>query len=126
MLNSSLRCSQADEGLFGFTGVAGAPQQQFTPIPISHLSGIPIAQAAVGNDHVVALDTYGKVYVWGSGQHYQLGRKIMERRQTNSLIPGRLHLRNIALIGAGSHHSHAVDVNGKVYAWGPNAIVRLS
>lgn len=60
--------------------------------------------------------------MWGNGQQAQLGRRIIERRKTNALVPERLALRKIVLIGTGSYHSFAVDKDGRVYAWGLNSL----
>ena len=34
---------------------------------------VEICQLATGRDHVLALDTSGAVYAWGSNKYYQLG-----------------------------------------------------
>lgn len=60
------------------------------------------------------------MYTWGDGVQYQLGRKILSRRITSGLRPEPLHLRDIVLVSAGSHHSFAVNSGGIVYAWGLN------
>ena len=81
---------------------------------------VEIVSASCGENHVLALTTAGHVYVWGTGQQSQLGRRIIERRKLNGLEPERLGLRNIVLVSAGMYHSFAVDVNGTVWAWGLN------
>jgi regulator of chromosome condensation len=59
---------------------------------------------------------------WGNGQQAQLGRRIIERRKVNGLVPHRLALRKIRIVGSGSYHSFAVDHKGEVYAWGLNSM----
>jgi len=112
--------SQGNEGVLGFDGIPGHSPFQFTPIPLPSLQKVKIIEVACGENHVLALTTSGHVYVWGSGQQNQLGRRIMARRQLNGLEPERLGLRNIVHVAAGVYHSFAVDVNGNVWAWGLN------
>lgn len=113
---------QGNEGVLGFDGVPGHSPFQFNPIPLVAFqkAKVQIVQVACGENHVLALTTTGHVYVWGSGQQNQLGRRIMARRQLNGLEPERLGLRNIVHVAAGVYHSFAVDVNGIVWAWGLN------
>ena len=75
--------------------------------------------AAAGN-HVLALDHDRRVWTWGCGQQYQLGRRIVLRDPLKCLNPDRLGLKNIASIACGQFHSFAVDEQGRVYAWGLN------
>ncbi|KAH7100025.1 regulator of chromosome condensation 1/beta-lactamase-inhibitor protein II [Auriculariales sp. MPI-PUGE-AT-0066] len=71
-------------------------------------------------NHVLALTTTGIVMAWGNGQDGQLGRKILERRKRNALVPEPLHLRNIIYIASGNNTSFAIDQDHVVYAWGFN------
>ena len=86
-----------------------------------NLRNVHFTEAAVGQNHVLALDTDGHIWVWGSGQQSQLGRKILARRIANGLLPDKLALRNAVHVGAGAFHSFAVDKDGSVYAWGLNS-----
>jgi regulator of chromosome condensation len=79
-----------------------------------------ICQIACGTDHVLSLTTSGRVYAWGNGQQFQLGRRVLERSRSNGLIPRPLALSKIKLIGAGSYHSFAVNKAGETFAWGLN------
>lgn len=90
------------------------------PTALPTFSKSQVCSVACGEDHVLALTTFGTVYTWGNGVNFQLGRKIMERRKANGLRPEPLPLKDIVLVAAGHHHSFAVDKNGVVYAWGLN------
>lgn len=79
-----------------------------------------LVSVSCGADHVLALTTIGRVWVWGNGQQNQLGRRIIERRKINGLAPERLGIKNIVLASTGTYHSFAVNTDGKVYAWGLN------
>ena len=69
-----------------------------------------------GTRHAVALKNNGDVLTWGENVSCQLGRAAGNRSAT----PGQV-LRNIKEIAAASAHTLALDVDGKVYAWGGDA-----
>jgi len=92
----------------------------YRPSPITAFTPYTICQIACGTDHVLALTTTGRVYAWGNGQQFQMGRRVLERSRTNALTPRALALHKIRLIGAGSYHSFAVNTDGDVFAWGLN------
>jgi alpha-tubulin suppressor-like RCC1 family protein len=69
-----------------------------------------------GTRHAVALKNNGDVLTWGDNVGCQLGRAGGNRSTT----PGQV-LRNIKEIAAASAHTLALDVDGKVYAWGSDA-----
>jgi regulator of chromosome condensation len=107
---------RSNEGIFGFD-----PNTliQLRPKQIAGLKNI--VQLAAGANHVMALQSNGTVFCWGSGQQNQLGRRILERRAKNSLIPMSVgNLKKIEYIGAGAYNSFAVKQNGDVYSWGLN------
>lgn len=105
------------EGLLGFSR---EKQVQEVPVLFQPLSKYVIADIAAGTDHCLALTRDGRVYVWGNGQQFQLGRRIMERHLINGLRPETLNLKNIKLIGTGSYHSFAVNGDNDVFVWGLN------
>jgi len=119
---SADKSAQSNDGVLGFDGVPGHSAFQFNPIALSSLerAKVEIVKVSCGENHVLALTTTGHVYVWGSGQQSELGRRIIERRKLNGLEPERLGLRNITLVSAGTFHSFAVNVDGTVWAWGLN------
>ncbi|KIV89991.1 hypothetical protein PV10_07341 [Exophiala mesophila] len=107
---------RSNEGIFGFDSNTLI---QLRPKLIKGLK--QIASLAAGANHVLALQHNGIVYGWGSGQQNQLGRRILERRATNSLIPMPIGLpKKIVNLGAGAYNSFAVRENGEVYSWGLN------
>jgi hypothetical protein len=69
-----------------------------------------------GTRHAVALKNNGDVLTWGDNVTCQLGRAGGNRSATPGLV-----LRNIKEIAAASAHTLALDVDGKVYAWGGDA-----
>lgn len=108
---------RGNEGIMGFTGESLV---QKTPALISELKNI--VKVVCGDNHVVALDTNGIVYAWGSGQQNQLGRRIVERTKSNGLVPRQFGLpKTVANIFAGNNHSFAITRSGLVFAWGLNS-----
>ncbi|EXJ58720.1 hypothetical protein A1O7_06149 [Cladophialophora yegresii CBS 114405] len=107
---------RSNEGIFGFDPTTLI---QLRPKLISGLS--KIVQLATGANHVLALQSNGAVFCWGSGQQNQLGRRILERRATNSLVPMAIGtLKKVDYVGAGAYNSFAVKQTGEVYSWGLN------
>ncbi len=71
---------------------------------------------AFGTRHAVALRNNGEVLTWGDNVTCQLGRAGGKRAATPGLV-----LRNIKAIAVAATHTLALDVEGKVYAWGGDA-----
>ncbi len=107
---------RSNEGIFGFD-----PKTLIQSRPKLVKGVSKITKLAAGANHVLALQNKGVVYGWGAGQQDQLGRRILERRAANSLIPMPIGLpKNIVELGAGAYNSFAVTENGDVYSWGLN------
>ena len=87
----------------------------------TQVSGLPaIAQIAVGDQHVLALDTHGTVWSWGSNAFGQLGNET----NSDSSTPVQAHglPAGIGFIAAGGEDSFAIsgDASRTLYAWGRN------
>jgi regulator of chromosome condensation len=93
---------------------------QGTPILIPTLKNV--VSIAAGADYALALDKNGDVYGWGNGQQDQLGRRLIDRRRHESLLPTRLALprKKIASVFAATNHAFAIDKDEQVWAWGLN------
>ncbi|KAI1770341.1 GDP/GTP exchange factor [Hypoxylon cercidicola] len=111
-------------GSDGIIGFGEGVRTQSTPTIIPGLKGI--VQLACGSNHVLALDLSGKVFTWGSGGQFQLGRKPLSRLGGPSagLSPqacGKFTKKHRAVfVGAGSYHSFYIDSEDRVWAWGLN------
>lgn len=108
----TFRCN---EGILGFSKETNI---QDVPKKLENVKNI--VQIAGGKDHILALDKKGIVYAWGNGQHYQLGRKILERHRMSALEPHQFGLYNIKYIASGDFHCFAIDKNDRVFSWGLN------
>ena len=92
------------------------------PIFLTNITAI-----AAGGAFSVALKNDGTVWVWGYNGFGQLGNNST----TDSNVPvqvvmeDKTPLINIKAISAGLDHVLALDVNGKIWAWGYNGLGQL-
>lgn len=93
---------------------------QVSPVRIEGLRNIK--ELSAGMNHVLALTASGDVFAWGSGQQAQLGRRLVQRHQYESLTPRMVDLpkKGIVKTFAGFNHSFALDRQGQVWTWGLN------
>lgn len=110
-------------------GFDGRAQIQDKPILVPDLKDI--IQLAPGVNHILALDRRGKLFAWGSGDANQLGRRVLSGHPELALRPtsiGSLPTRGAKAlkIACGSYHNFAVDMQGRVYAWGQNTYAELA
>jgi alpha-tubulin suppressor-like RCC1 family protein len=85
--------------------------------------GNKIIKINAGFSHSLALGENGKVYSWGYNNNGQLGDGTTNNRNVPVLVAdGDINFRskNIVQISSGGNHSLALDVGGKVCAWGYN------
>lgn len=106
---------RANNGILGFKNNTLVQQ---TPTIVQGLS--KIRKLAAGDNHILALDTKGKVWAWGDGEQQQLGRRVQERTRETALIPTGVGVHNVIDIACGRNHSFAIDKKGDVWAWGSN------
>jgi len=105
------------QNAYGQLGI-GSQESIDNPVKINFESGIKIVDISCGEEHSMALDSNGNVYVWGRNNYYQLGNSI----DTFKTEPTKItNLSNIKKINAGNSNSFAVTQDNLVYAWGLNA-----
>lgn len=83
-----------------------------------------VQQVAGGRAHSLALLTNGEVYAWGDNGSGQLGQGGADdvRHATPMRVPG---LPPIAFVAGGRDSTFAIDVDGRLWAWGNNAYGQL-
>ncbi|KAI0057821.1 RCC1/BLIP-II [Artomyces pyxidatus] len=110
----------------GVLGFSKDVRNQNTPSPILQLPSGPEDNekfvSAVATQHLMLLTTHGNVYICGSGEYGELGRKVSARQQFP--VPQKAFFgaraRKAVAIGAGGSTSFIVDDGGDVWACGQN------
>ncbi|CAG8436914.1 11715_t:CDS:2 [Diversispora eburnea] len=111
---------KGQSGVLGFEAKEKSPTQQTTFVRYKPADEFVVVDVCAGTDHAVLLTIEGYVYCWGSGEAFQLGRKVSERHATSGLYLNRLNLFGIEKIFAGSFHSFAIRKDGTIFSWGLN------
>lgn len=93
---------------------------QKTPTQIRGINNI--TQITCGANHILALDSSGKVWGWGSHEQNQLGRRLFGRH-TEHLKPRLVEVcrGKAKYIASGEYHAFAIDHKDDVWAWGLNS-----
>lgn len=94
------------------------------PVLIEKSPNTKVVQVSAGSTHVLALDSRGNIYSWGTSGFGALGMKD----NTFSSIPARVPLPNvkdIEKIGCGPDCSLLLLKNGEVFACGRNNYDKL-
>ena len=109
--------------------LAGVIKRQMVPRLYTELSDI--VDIACGNNHCLARNQHGMVFTWGIGEQHQLGRRQIERIDTDlkrSLVPQPLRTgkTKFTSIFCAADHSFAIDGKDRVHAWGFNGYGQLA
>lgn len=117
---------RANGGVLGFPGISGigAPRLLATNVTaggVTHANGMTnLVQIVAGERHSLFLRGDGKVFASGVNSAGQLGlgsNVVSATWPTEVPIPGGVAIRRIA---GGLRGSHALAVDGRVFAWGYN------
>ncbi|KAM0428537.1 hypothetical protein ACHAPT_006897 [Fusarium lateritium] len=105
---------------FGYDLDGNPIKRQEKPVLIRGLDNI--IQITCGANHVLALDSTGKVWGWGSHEQNQLGRRLFGRH-TEHLRPRLVEVcrGKAKYIASGEYHAFAIDHKDEVWAWGLNS-----
>ena len=110
-------------------GESGKNLYSNVPICISDIPSNPLNNKNIVNifasaNHIIALDSQGKVYTWGSNDYGVLGNGTTEDSNIpiciSELPDNILNGKNIVEICTGSYNTAVIDEQGKVYMWGYN------
>lgn len=105
-------------------GQLGNGNNQDSDIPVrveGVLSGKTIVEVAAGAEHSLALDSDGVVYAWGLNTSGELGVGSNTNSNVPVVVAAALANVKIQNISAGGLQSFALDIAGKVWAWGDNS-----
>jgi alpha-tubulin suppressor-like RCC1 family protein len=108
----------------GQIGDGRYPAPRTTPFLVPGLSGI--VQAAVGANHMLALDSSGRVWSWGNNNYGELGNGTATGTANSNPVPAPVPgLTGVTQISAGTGYSLALRSDGTVWAWGRNNFGQL-
>ena len=96
----------------------GTTSDSDDPVQAKFPEGTIITKIAVGENHNLALDSDGNVWVWGRNNYYQLGNNKDKVVSTPKKITS---LSNIKDIACGNNTSYVVTNDGELYSFGSNA-----
>jgi alpha-tubulin suppressor-like RCC1 family protein len=109
----------------------GTRELKRTPVAVKGLAG-PVAQIAIGGEHIIALLSNGTVETWGNNIYGQLGNgtdgggkedcTVLCRSLTPIQVPG---LSGVVAVFASGADDAALLSNGTVVAWGENSSGQL-
>lgn len=96
------------------------------PVPVQGLEGKTITAIAAGGYNSVALDSTGKVWVWGDNAFLQLGISLAVMNKSSVPVEiSDLGNKTIVAIAAGYAHIVALADDGTMWAWGSNEYDQL-
>lgn len=111
---------------------SGGPETSVRPVPVTlegtPLEGKEIVQVATGYHQTLAVDSDGRVYVWGrtnllaaDGTNQETAVPV-ELRTAGTPMAGK----KIVAVSAGTSYSLALDADGALYGWGANQLGQLA
>lgn len=103
----------------------GTRTDRHTPTPVRGLEDRTITAIAAGDDFAAALDSQGKVWVWGDNYYAQLALPHSKLYSTVPLGVEELNGVTVTAIAAGSFHMVALADDGSLWAWGDNSSGKL-
>jgi alpha-tubulin suppressor-like RCC1 family protein len=89
------------------------------PVKLPAISQVSEGGSLPGNGQTVALASDGRVYVWGNGQHGQMGNGSTSNALKPQLLTEPSGVQ-FALVNSGGATDYAVATSGDLYAWGTN------
>jgi alpha-tubulin suppressor-like RCC1 family protein len=103
----------------------GHTNSQLAPVLVPFSTNIVAWRVAAGSTHSLLLDSFGRLYSWGSNDYGELGNGNTNGQlvpQPVALPPGVAAWSSIA---AGTRFSVALGNDGNIYAWGRNNVGQL-
>lgn len=105
-------------------GTLGRDGVTTKPVRIEAATG-PFVQVSAGRSFTLALDAEGRVWSWGTNEYGELGNWEPSSTHGRRAIEQVLVGHTFKSISTGPHHALAVDMRGRVWAWGKNEYGQL-
>ena len=103
-------------------GQCGIASTEAVPLPkqLKSLDDWQVVDISIGEDHVLARTSAGKVLSWGKGLYGRLGLGDEANRLSPQRVcePKEFKKAEITCVSAGTTHSLALDANGDIWCWG--------
>ena len=102
------------------------------PQPVAALRDLSVLQIVSGEDHLVAVDSVGRLWAWGRGESGQLGLgsfkhagvpKVIDALDSNGL-DDKLK-KNLKQVECGGAYSAVLLDSGQLFTWGNNSSGQL-
>ncbi|KAM9853066.1 putative E3 ubiquitin-protein ligase HERC6 isoform 2-T2 [Aulostomus maculatus] len=106
----------------GQLGLGKTIHQQYIPVQVVALTGVPVTQISAGAAHTLFLTLSGLVYCCGANKNGQLGlnRVDVEGRFNICMVPA-LRPLSVRVIRCGEAHSAVLTKEGQVHTFGEGA-----
>jgi uncharacterized repeat protein (TIGR02543 family) len=114
---------------YNFLGQLGdqTTTRRLSPTDITYrfplIDGDKIISVSLGGYHSSALTSSGRLFMWGSNEHGQIGDNTTINRLIPTDITSRFPLiigEKIIQVSLGDHFSSALTSNGRLFMWGSN------
>eukprot|EP00762_Andalucia_godoyi_P006478 ANDGO_02934.mRNA.1 Ultraviolet-B receptor UVR8 len=102
----------------------GDTGNQLSPRLVEPLSHVFITSICAGSGHSAAISDDGRVYIWGWGEHGQLGLGDLGNQLTPRWIE-YLQGKNVRAVACGEAHTMALTESGELFSWGNGEDGRL-
>lgn len=100
----------------------GTTTNRNKPLEIPVNGGLAkIASVACGESHTVAADIDGNLWAWGDNTYGALGNGSGVSSLRPVAVPAPSGMGKIVQVAAGEGSSYALDITGKIWAWGRNS-----
>jgi alpha-tubulin suppressor-like RCC1 family protein len=99
----------------------GTGSNQPVPVPVLGIPGsAKIEQICAGQYNAAALDSTGRVYIWGYNVNANLGQGNTVASTIAKIVNGVLTNEVVVQISCGNQHTVVLTRNGTVFTWGFN------
>jgi alpha-tubulin suppressor-like RCC1 family protein len=112
------------QNAYGQLGL-GHTNRQLSPVRVPFSPDIVAWRVAGGSTHSLLLDSFGRLYSWGSNDYGELGNGTTNRQYSPQLVALPPGVTAWSSIAAGNRFSVALGNDGNVYAWGRNNFGQL-